>query len=58
MGGRKGASRGLVGKPERIRLLERPRCRGQDIIKMVFNLFGRAWTGLIWLRVRSKGGFL
>jgi hypothetical protein len=34
MGERKGAYRVLMGKPERRRPLETPRCRGEDNIKM------------------------
>jgi hypothetical protein len=34
MGGRRGAYRGLVGRPEVKRLLGRPRCRWEDNIKM------------------------
>jgi hypothetical protein len=55
-GGRRGAYRVLVGKPER-RPLGRPRHRWEDNIKMDLKEVGwRAWTGLIWLRMEAGGG--
>jgi hypothetical protein len=44
----------LVGKPEGMRPLGRPRCRWEFIIKMNFHKWDvEAWTGMIWL---SRGG--
>jgi hypothetical protein len=51
----------LVGKPEGKRLLVRPRPRGGDVTKMDLQGVGwgeGAWTGLIWLRIRTGGGQL
>jgi hypothetical protein len=44
MGERRGAYRALVGKPEGRRLLERPRRRWEDNIKM--DLLDVGWGGL------------
>jgi hypothetical protein len=58
MGERRGAYRALVGKPEGRRPLGRPRCRWEDNIKMNLREVGcGAQTGLIWLRLRTDGGF-
>ena len=44
-GDRNGVSKGLVGRPERKRSLERPRHKLKDIIKMDLQGVGwRAWT--------------
>ena len=57
-GGEKGAYRVLVGKPEGKRVLGRPeRCWDEDIKGDVQEGFG-AWTGLIWLRIGTGGGYL
>ena len=56
---RRGAYRVLVGRPEGKRPLGRPR-HGQDI-KMDLQEVGwgvGAWTGLIWLKIRTGGGLL
>jgi hypothetical protein len=48
-----------VGKPEGKRPLERPRCRGEDGIKMDIREIG--WgvcSGFIWLRIGIVGGLL
>jgi hypothetical protein len=45
-----------MGKPVGKRLLERPRCRLVDNIKM--NLREIGWNGLIWLRIETNGGLL
>jgi len=50
----------LIGKPEGRRPLGRPRYRWEDI-KMIFRKCdwgGGAWTGLIWLGIRTDGGLL
>jgi hypothetical protein len=40
----------LVGKPEGMRPLGRPRCRWEVIIKTNFQKWDvGAWTGMIWL---------
>jgi hypothetical protein len=54
-----GVYRALVGKPEGRRPLGRPRRRWEDNIKMDLREVGwRAWTGSIWLRIRTGGGLL
>jgi len=59
MGERKGAYKILVGKPERKRLIGRPRLRYDDNIKMDLQEVGwRAWTGLMWLKIGTSGGLL
>ena len=59
-GERRGAYRFLVGKPERKRLFGKPRPRWEDNIKIDIQEvgWGRAWTGLIWLRTGTGGGYL
>jgi hypothetical protein len=50
-----------VGKPERKRILGRPRCRWEDNIKMDLQEVEcgeGVWTGLIWLRAGTGGGHL
>jgi hypothetical protein len=54
MGERRNACRILMGKPEGMRPLGKPRHRWVDNIKMD----GVVWTGLIWLRMGTKGGLL
>jgi hypothetical protein len=59
MGEGRGAYRILVGRPEGRRPLGRPRRRWEDNIKMDIKEVGwGAWTGLIWLRIGTGGGFL
>jgi len=59
MGGRRGAYRILMEKPDGKRPLGRPRSRLQDNIKAVFMKWdGEAWTGLLWLRIGKGGGHL
>jgi len=50
----------LVGKRDWKRPLRRHRCRWEDNIKMDLQEVsrGRAWTGLIWLRIGTGGGHL
>jgi hypothetical protein len=53
------AYRVLVGRPERRRLLRRPRRRWEDNIKMYLQEVGwGAWTGLIWLTIGTGDGLL
>ena len=48
-----------MGKHEGKRALGRPRCRWEDTIKIhVKGMVGRAYTGLIWLRIGTHSGFL
>ena len=59
MGDRRGAYRGLVGKPEGRILVGRPRHRWEDNIEVDLREVGwRAWTGSIWLRIGTGGGLL
>jgi hypothetical protein len=59
MGARRSAYRVLVGKPEGRRLLERPKRRLEDNIKMgLREVKRRAWTGSIWLRTGTGGRLL
>jgi hypothetical protein len=56
---RRGAYRALVGKPEGMRPLGRPRRRWENNIKMDLREVGwGAWTGSIWLRIGIGGGLL
>jgi hypothetical protein len=49
----------LVGRPEGRRPLGRPRLRWEDNNKINLQEVGwGAWTGLIWLRIRTGGGLL
>jgi hypothetical protein len=57
MGKRRDICRDLVGKLEGQRLLEEPRRRWGDNMTMYLQeVFWRAWTGLIWLRIWTGGG--
>jgi hypothetical protein len=61
MGDKRIAYRILMGKPEGKRPLGRPRCRRVDSIEMDLTQRGwdgMVWTGLIWLRIGTSGGFL
>jgi len=59
MGKRRGAYRVLVRNPEGKRPLRKPRRRWEDNIKMDLHEVGwGAWTGLIWLMIRTGGGHL
>jgi hypothetical protein len=41
----------LVGRPEGRNHLEDPGLDERIILKWIFKWDGRAWTGLIWLRI-------
>jgi hypothetical protein len=59
MGEGRNVYRVLVGKPKGKRPLERPRCRGEDVIKMDLREVG--WgvcSGFTWLRMGIVGGLL
>jgi hypothetical protein len=59
MGEKRGAYRILVGRPEGMRSLGRPRRRWEDTIKMDLQEIGWvAWTGFSWLRIGAGGGLL
>jgi len=59
MGERKGVYRVLVGKPEGMRPLGRPRRRWEDNIKIIFRKWDvGVWTGSSWLRIGTGGGYL
>jgi hypothetical protein len=58
-GERRGVYRGFVGKPEGKRPMGRPRCRWEDNINVLFGKWDLGvWTGFIWLRIESGGGYL
>lgn len=54
-----GAFMVLVGDPEEMRLLGRPRLKWDDNIALDLHEVGRGtWTGFIWLRLGSGCGLL
>jgi hypothetical protein len=54
-----GGYRVLVGKPDGMRPLGRPRRRWEDNIKVDVQEAGcGGWTGLSWLRIGKGGGHL
>jgi hypothetical protein len=58
-GGKRGAYRILMGRPEGRPPLGRPRFRWEDNIKMDLQEVGSgAWTGLICLSIGTGGGLL
>jgi hypothetical protein len=58
MGGRRGAYRVWMGRPEGKRPLGRPRIRWEDNIKMDFQkVEWGSWTGLMWRRSGEGTGF-
>jgi len=58
IGEKKGAHRSLLRKPEGKRTLGRRRRKWDDNIKMDLQEVGSgSWTGLIWLKTRTRGGF-
>jgi hypothetical protein len=59
MGERRGVCRVLVGKPMGKRPFGRLRRRWEFNIKVDLQQVGcGAWTGLIWLRIGTGGGYL
>jgi hypothetical protein len=56
MGAKRNACRVLVGKPERMRPLGRPRRWWEDNIKMDLREIGWGGMDLIWLRIWTSGG--
>jgi hypothetical protein len=61
MGEKRNICRILVGKPEGMSPLGRPRRRWVDNIKMDLRGIGwdvMGWIGLIWLRIGTSGGLL
>ena len=58
MGEGRGVYRVLVGKPEGMRPLGRPRRRWEDNIKMDLRKVGGVGTGWSWLRIETDGGHL
>jgi hypothetical protein len=61
-GDRRGAYRVLVKKLKEKRPLGRPRCRSEENIKTDLKEMGwgrgGAWSGLMWLRIRTSGRVL
>jgi len=58
-GEKRGACRVLVGKPEGMRPLGRPRYRREENIKTDIQEVGcGVWTGLIGLRIGAGAGLL
>jgi hypothetical protein len=56
-GSRRCMYRVLVGRPDRKKLLGRPRHRWKDNIKMDLQEVGwEEWLGLLWLRIGTGGG--
>jgi len=53
MGDRRGACRMLVDRPERKRLLRRPRHRWEENIKMYIQELG--WAGMDWIDQAQDG---
>ena len=53
MGERRGAYRVLVGKPEGMRQLGKPRHRWEDNIKVVLQVVG--WGGMDWIDLTQDG---
>jgi hypothetical protein len=58
MGEKRNTCRILVGKPEGNRHLRKPRWKSKDNIIVDLRDDGVVWTGLIWLRIGSRGGTL
>ena len=59
MGGRRGAYRVLVGRPEGKRPTARPKRRWKNIKNGCSEKRdGEAWIGLLWLRIGKGGGRL
>jgi hypothetical protein len=59
LGERRGVYRILVGKPEGRRPFGKPSHRWEDNIKLDLQEVGwGAWTGLIWHRIGTGGGYL
>jgi hypothetical protein len=57
-GGRRGGYGVLVGKPERKNHFEDLGIDGRIILKLIFNRWDLAWTGLIWLSIWTGDGLL
>ena len=56
---RRGLYSVLEGRPDGKIPLERPRHSGRIILKCIFKKWDvEAWTGLLWLRIRTGGGRL
>jgi hypothetical protein len=53
---KRNACRILVGKLQGKKPLVRPRCRWVVNIEMDLRENGVVWTGLIWLRIGTRGG--
>jgi len=58
-GREKSGYRVLIEKPEKKRLLGRPRCKWEDNIRMdLQEVRLGVWTGFIWLSTGTCGGLL
>jgi len=59
MGNRRGEDRVLVGKPEGMRPLGRPRHSWRIILKWIFRKWiAGVWSGSSWLRIGTCGRHL
>jgi hypothetical protein len=58
-GERRGVYRVLVGNLRKRHHLEELGVDGRIVLRWIFRMWdGRAWTGLIWLRIGTGGGHL
>jgi hypothetical protein len=57
-GGRRGAYRIMVRKPEGKNHLGDPVLDGRIILKWIFKKWHGAWTGLSWRKIGEGGGML
>jgi hypothetical protein len=58
MGATKNVYKMLAGKPEARKPLGRPRRRWEDNVSMDLREIGwEVWTGFMWLRIGTSGGF-
>jgi len=57
MGDNRGAYRGLAGNIRKRDHVEDLSVDGKIILKIIFNNWDeQTWTGLVWLRIGTRGG--